>query len=427
MTPKDNALAIILGGGQGSRLFPLTAMRSKPAVPLAGKYRLIDIPVSNCLNSEIQRMYILTQFNSESLNRHIHRTYGFAVFQEGFISIVAAEQTPDNRSWFQGTADAVRQGWRHFEQWRARSHLILAGDHLYRMDYRAFLRQHEETGADVTVSVIACGEAEASGFGLLKLDGGGRIVEFAEKPTGDALEAMRVDTRLVGLDAGEAARRPYLASMGIYVFKPDVLRELLFRDQSQVDFGKQIIPSAIGSLDVRSFLFRGYWQDIGTIRTFFEANLDMAADLPRFNLYDPGSPIFTRPRFLPAAKVRDCRVRGSLIAEGSILNGSEITSSVVGIRSILAAGVRVERSILMGADYYDLDARDVASDGTPPLGIGEGSIISNAIVDKNVRIGRGVRIQNAEGRSTLDGALCTIRDGIVIVPKGTVVPDGTVI
>lgn len=427
MTPKNGVLAIILGGGQGSRLFPLTALRSKPAVPLAGKYRLIDIPVSNCVNSDIHQMYILTQYNSESLNRHIHRTYGFALFQEGFIDIIAAEQTLDNRDWFQGTADAVRQGWRHFDQWHARAHLILAGDHLYRMNYRDFLRHHEETGADVTVSVVACGPDEASGFGLLKIDRSGRIVEFAEKPKGEALEAMRVDTRAMGLDAEEAERRPFLASMGIYVFKPRVLRELLFKDPLQLDFGKQVIPSAIRARDVQSYLFRGYWQDIGTIRTFFDANMDMASDLPKFNLYDPASPIFTRPRFLPAAKVRDCRVQGSLIAEGSILNGSEIANAVVGIRSIISPQVRIERSILMGADFYDFESRGVATNGIPPLGIGEGTTISNAIIDKNVRIGRGVRIQNVEGRVEHDGERYYIRDGVVIVPKSTIIPDGMVI
>lgn len=429
MARKEDILAIILGGGQGTRLFPLTALRSKPAVPLAGKYRLIDIPVSNCINSGITKMYVLTQFNSASLNRHIHQTYRFSQFSDGFVDILAAEQTLENRDWFQGTADAVRQNWRHFEQWNLDTYLILAGDHLYRMDYRDFIRRHWEMGADVTISVIACTEAEAGGFGLLKIDEMGRITEFREKPQGDALRAMRVDTTTIGLSAEDAQHRPYLASMGIYVFKRDVLSDLLFRDLSMVDFGKQIIPAAIRSVRVQAFLFDGYWRDIGTIRSFYEANMDLTQEIPRFNLYDPEAPIYTRPRYLPPAKIRECRIHDSIIAEGSILSGAELVHCVVGIRTRLAQGVRAERSILMGADFYQsLD--QIKSDhqrGIPPVGVGEQTVITNAIIDKNARIGRRVQILNEQQRRDFDGENYYIRDGIVIVPKNAIIPDGTVI
>ncbi|MBI3950144.1 MAG: glucose-1-phosphate adenylyltransferase [Acidobacteria bacterium] len=429
MARKDEVLAIVLGGGQGTRLFPLTGMRSKPAVPLAGKYRLIDVAVSNCINSDIIKIYVLTQFNSASLNRHISRTYRFSRFTEGFIDILAAEQTLDNRDWFQGTADAVRQNWRHFEQWNLKTFLILAGDHLYRMNYRDFVRHHQETKADVTISVIACTEEEASGFGLLKIDSAGRMVEFREKPKGADLQRMRVDTSVIGLSREEAERRPYLASMGIYVFNPQVLYDLLLSDRSKVDFGKEVIPSAIGKYQVQAFLFNGYWQDIGTIKSFYQANMDLTMLMPKFNLYDPEAPIYTRPRFLPPAKIRECRVHDSLIAEGSILSGAELIHCIVGIRTRISTNVRVERSIIMGADFYQTTEETEADyrRGLPPVGLGQDSVIKTAIIDKNARIGRGVRILNEEDRQEFDSENCYIRDGIVIIPKNAALPDGFVI
>jgi glucose-1-phosphate adenylyltransferase len=429
MARKDEVLAIILGGGQGTRLFPLTGVRAKPAVPLGGKYRLIDVPVSNCINSGITKMYVLTQFNSASLNRHISRTYRFSRFTDGFVDILAAEQTLDNRDWFQGTADAVRQNWRHFEQWNLKTFLILAGDHLYRMDYDDFVRHHRETKADLTISVVACTEEEASGFGLVKIDSSGRIVEFREKPKGEELHAMRVDTSRIGLSPDEAQRRPYLASMGIYVFNPSILYKLLFDDSAKVDFGRELIPSAIGTYQVHAYLFDGYWRDIGTIKSFFEANMDLTMLMPKFNLYDPEAPIYTRPRFLPPAKIRECRVHDSLIAEGSILSGAELVHCIVGIRTRISHHVRVERSIIMGADFYQT-TEQIEEDyqrGTPPIGIGEDTIIKNAIIDKNARIGRHVRILNEPGREEFDSDNYFVRDGIVIVPKNATVPDGTVI
>mgnify|MGYP000069244178 CR=1 FL=1 len=429
MARKDDVLAIILGGGQGTRLFPLTKDRAKPAVPLAGKYRLVDISVSNCINSGITRIYVLTQFNSASLNRHISRTYQFGPFLEGFVDILAAEQTLENRNWFQGTADAVRRGWRHFEQWRAETYLILAGDHLYRMDYRAFLVHHERTRADVTLSVVAVEEERASDLGLLKIDAGGWVVEFREKPTGAALQEMRTDTAQIGLSPEEAARRPYLASMGIYVFRKSVLRELLEGYPQYVDFGREIIPEAIRRYRVQAYLFDGYWEDIGTIRAFYEANISLTLPVPKFNLYDPDAPIYTHPRYLPPAKIRDCRIHDCLIADGSILNGAELIQCVIGVRSRIERGARLVRTIVMGADFYQT-LEEMAADrarGIPIVGIGEGTEIVGAIIDKNARIGAGVRIVNADGREHADGEGWYIRDGIVVVPRYAIIPDGTVI
>jgi glucose-1-phosphate adenylyltransferase len=429
MARKDDVLAIILGGGQGTRLFPLTKDRAKPAVPLAGKYRLVDISVSNCINSGITKIYVLTQFNSASLNRHISRTYQFGPFLEGFVDILAAEQTLENRDWFQGTADAVRRGWRHFEQWRAETYLILAGDHLYRMDYRAFLAHHERTRADVTLSVVAVEEGRASDFGLLKTDAGGWIVEFREKPRGAALQEMRTDTARIGLPPEEAARRPYLASMGIYVFRKSVLRELLEAYPQYVDFGREIIPEAIRRYRVQAYLFDGYWEDIGTIRAFYEANIGLTLPIPRFNLYDPDAPIYTHPRYLPPAKIRDCRIHDCLIADGSILNGAELVHCVIGVRSRIERGARLVRTIVMGADFYQT-LEEMEADrarGIPVVGIGEDAEIVGAIIDKNARIGAKVRIVNAEGREHADGDGWYIRDGIVVVPRNAVIPEGTVI
>jgi glucose-1-phosphate adenylyltransferase len=427
---KKETLALILGGGQGSRLFPLTSHRSKPAVPLGGKYRLIDITLSNCINSDISKVYVLTQFNSASLNRHIARTYRFSPFSDGFVDILAAEQTPENKNWFQGTADAVRQIMVHIGDINPDNVLVLSGDHLYRMDYRLFLQHHQETSADVTVSVIPCDEEHASSFGLLKTDEESRIIEFREKPPKDQLPAMRVESNHLGLTREDAERRPYLASMGVYLFKFDALREML-KDDKYADFGGEVIPAAIDLFNVQAFLFDGYWEDIGTISSFYHANLDMASILPKFNLFDVDAPIYTRARFLPGSKLIDCQVRDSIISEGCILNRVWIDHSVIGIRSRIENYSRIEHSLIMGADYYQmLDELEMERrHGIPWMGIGENTIIRKAIIDKNVRIGSNVRILNEAGRDNYDDPNGTyyIREGIVIVPKGVTITDGTVI
>ncbi len=421
-------LALVLGGGQGTRLFPLTLHRSKPAVPLGGKYRLIDITVSNCINSDINHIYVLTQFNSASLNRHISQTYRFSRFSDGFVETLAAEQTPDNPHWFQGTADAVRQVMMHVTDFAPHHVLILSGDHLYQMDYRAFLERHIETNADVSVSVVPCEETNASSFGLLRTDGDGRIIEFREKPPLDKLSAMLVDTTSFGLSREEATRRPYLASMGVYLFKLATLREML-KDDTYTDFGGELLPAAIPDLNVQAHLFDGYWEDIGTISSFYHANLDMASVMPRFNLFNADAPIFTRPRFLPGSKLIDCEVRNSIVSDGCIMNRVSVVNSLIGLRSRVQNFTRIEYSLVMGADYYQtLD--DLGLDnkrGLPLIGIGENTVIKKAIIDKNVRIGANVRILNEAGRDDFDGNNYFIREGIVIIPKGAIITDGTII
>ena len=422
-------LSLILGGGVGARLSPLTLQRSKPAVPLAGKYRLIDITVSNCINSGLHYIYVLTQFNSASLNRHIARTYRFSRFSDGFVEILAAEQTPENKSWFQGTADAVRQVMLHIESFEPSDVLILSGDHLYQMDYSKFLAHHNERNADVTISVIPTDYARASSFGLLKTDDEGKITEFREKPPADQLEAMRVDTSKLGLSAEEAERRPFIASMGVYVFKYEALRELL-KGTAYTDFGSEVLPVAIGKYNVQAYLFNGFWEDIGTIRSFYNANLDLASVMPKFNLFDADAPIFTRPRYLPGTKFQgSCSISNSLISEGCILNSVAISRSVVGIRSRIEGGSMIENTMMMGADYYQA-LPELASDrnaGLPWVGIGENTIIRNAIIDKNVRIGSNVRILNEAGLSDHDGGNYMIREGVVVIPKGATITDGTII
>jgi glucose-1-phosphate adenylyltransferase len=429
MAQNDNVVAVILGGGAGSRLFPLTRERSKPAVPLGGKYRLIDVPVSNCINSNVTQIFVLTQYNSASLNRHISQTYRFSSFSSGFVEILAAEQRKDSPDWFQGTADAVRQILPHLRDWRLKTLLILSGDHLYRMDYRRFLERHYSTNADVTISVIPSNPADAEGFGLVKTDAVGKIVEFREKPKGDALEAMRVDTTNFGLTAEEAERRPYLASMGIYVFDYPKLIELLQADDSAVDFGGELIPSAISQYNVQAHLFNGYWEDIGTIRAFYEANLDLASPLPKFNFFDTESPIYTRSRYLPPSKIHDCDIDNSMVTEGCILNGVHARSSIIGLRSRIDGGSRIESSIVMGSDFYESieEIKANIERGKPHIGIGTNTAIRRAIVDKNVRIGKNVKLLNAGGIENYDGpnGCFYIREGIIIVPKGATIEDGT--
>ncbi|MFN2501292.1 MAG: glucose-1-phosphate adenylyltransferase [Pyrinomonadaceae bacterium] len=429
MGRHDNVVAVILGGGAGSRLFPLTQERSKPAVPLGGTYRLIDVPVSNCINSEITQIFVLTQYNSASLNRHISRTYRFSSFSTGFVEVLAAEQTKDNPQWFQGTADAVRQMLPHLRDWRVDTLLILSGDHLYRMDYRDFLTRHFDTGADLTISVIPCAAEEADGFGLLKTDGSGHIVEFKEKPKGTALEEMRVDTTAFGLSSDAAASRPYLASMGIYVFNYNKLVELLKTDHSWVDFGREIIPAAIHKYTVQAHLFKDYWEDIGTIRAFYEANLDLASPLPKFNFFDASAPIYTRSRYLPPSKLHNCDIDNSMVSEGCILNGVKVRKSIIGLRSRIDHGADIENSIVMGSDFFEAlsEIQSNLNTGRPHVGVGAQSILRRCIIDKNVRIGKNVKLLNQGNIENYDSPERSfyIREGIIIVPKNAVIPHGT--
>jgi glucose-1-phosphate adenylyltransferase len=431
MPANPRLLAVILGGGAGNRLFPLTQQRSKPAVPLGGKYRLVDIALSNCINSDILRTFVLTQYNSASLNRHVAQTYRFSPFSNGFVEILAAEQTPESPQWFQGTADAVRQVLPHIRNWGIDTLLILSGDHLYRMDYREFLERHYQTNADVTVSVIPCEARSASEFGLLKTDETGRIVEFKEKPKGDDLNSMQVDTTTLGLDANEAQRRPFLASMGIYVFRYDQLEQLLAEDLSGIDFGKHIIPAAIKSRKVQAYMFDGYWEDIGTIGAFYRANLDLTTKIPKFNLFDAEAPVFTRARYLPPSKIEETEINDSIISDGCIINGAKVTNSVVGVRSRISKGVQIESAYLMGADFYQTfeDMRTDLGKGLPRVGIGEGTTIKRAIIDKNARIGKNARLLNEAGVTEADGpgGSYFIRDSIIIVPKNAVIADGAII
>jgi len=399
MSLENQVLAVILGGGAGSRLFPLTRDRSKPAVPLGGKYRLIDVPVSNCINSGVTQIFVVTQYNSASLNRHISQTYRFSSFSTGFVEILAAEQRRDSPGWFQGTADAVRQILPHLRDWRVKTLLILSGDHLYRMDYSKFLDRHKETEADLTISVIPANPEDAQGFGLLKTDSDGRIVQFREKPKGEALEEMWVDTTAFGLDAADAERKPYLASMGIYLFDFEKLVALLKRYPEADDFGGEIIPAAINHHNVQAHLFNDYWEDIGTIKAFYEANLDLAAPLPKFNFFNAAAPIYTRSRYLPPSKIQDSDIGNSLVSEGCILNGVYARNSIIGLRSRIDSGVRIENSIIMGSDFFESipELRENLDSGRPSIGIGRDTHIRRAIVDKNVRIGKGVRLLNEAG------------------------------
>lgn len=425
-------LAIILGGGAGTRLYPLTKLRAKPAVPLAGKYRLIDIPVSNCINSEIFRIYVLTQFNSASLNRHLSRTYNFTGFNEGFVEVLAAQQTPENPNWFQGTADAVRQYNWLFQEWDVSEYLILSGDHLYRMDYSDFIRRHRETEADITISVLPIDEKRASDFGLMKMDKAGRIVDFSEKPKGDALKQMQVDTTVLGLTPEQAKESPYIASMGIYVFKPQVLIELLRQYQDYTDFGKEIIPAAASTHNIQAYLFEDYWEDIGTIAAFYEANLALTQQPhPPFSFYDEKAPIYTRGRSLPPTKVLNCRITETMISEGCILKDCQIHHSVLGIRTRVESGCTIQDTLIMGSDYYQHqeNRQGDLEKGAIPLGIGPNTTIRGAIVDKNARIGRDVQIINKERvqESNREEQGFYIRDGIVVVIKNATIPDGTII
>jgi glucose-1-phosphate adenylyltransferase len=424
----SKVLCVILGGGQGSRLFPLTKDRAKPAVPLAGKYRIVDIPISNCINSRFRRIYVLTQFNSTSLHSHISRTYKFDQFSSGFVEILAAQQTYNDTSWYEGTADAVRKNLIHFMNHDFDYLLILSGDQLYRMDLQEVIEQHREAGAEITVATLAVKAAETPALGIMQIDPAGRVTKFLEKPKDPALlepfkmpEAIRAK---VGIQPGDDL---YLASMGIYVFNRQIVKGLL--DNPLSDFGKHIIPHAISTHRVFSYVYQGYWEDIGTIRNFFEANLDLVSELPRFNFFDMSAPIFSRPRYLPGSKINGATIDHAVIADGCIINHGRINHSVVGLRTIIGNGTELNRVVILGSDYYESQESVVRHEreGLPRMGIGANCRIDNAIIDKNARIGNNVTISAAGKTENVDHELYFVRDGIVIIPKDAVIPHGTVI
>jgi glucose-1-phosphate adenylyltransferase len=418
----NDVLAIILGGGQGSRLFPLTQTRSKPAVPIGGKYRLIDVPVSNCLHADLRRIFVLTQFNSASLNRHISQSYHMDPFSRGFVDIIAAEQTPDNPHWFQGTADAVRQAARHFAGYDADYYLILAGDHLYRMDYGRLLDAHVDHDADITVAALSVTPEDATSMGLFLFDREGHIVAFEEKPTMARLSQLggSVPSGNFFYNRVHSEEKPFIASMGIYVFSREVLLDLVAHTEG-TDFGREIIPASLGSHNVKAYLHDGYWADVGTVESFYEANILLTQPHAPFKFYDPDRPIYTHGRFLPPSHMRSCTVRESLIGDGCFLDECAIENSVVGIRTHVGQGTRITRSVLLGADSYS------PSTESPTLGIGRDVVLDRVIIDKNASIGDGARIVNETGVQHADGHGYYIRGGIVVVPKGATIAPGTTI
>ncbi len=421
----DEIIAIILGGGAGTRLYPLTKHRAKPAVPLAGKYRLIDVPISNCINSHISRIFVLTQFNSASLNRHIARAYRFDRFRQGFVTILAAEQTPFSKDWFQGTADAVRQSMRHVSIFQYDYVLILSGDQLYSMDYREMTEHHKQLGAGITIATIPVTAQEAPGFGILKTADQHLITEFYEKPPHEELAGKESPVS----EEMQAAGRVYLASMGIYIFSRGVLRDLLDGHPNAHDFGKEIIPNAIDTYRVVSFPFSGYWSDIGTIRSFYDANLMLAQRHPQFDLYNPKRPLYTNARMLPPAKVQSSYIQDSIIAEASIVVNSQITNSVIGLRSFIGSNTTIKDTIFMGADYFpwhDVTLRETVEGPARP-GVEEESYIEGAIIDRNGSIGKRCVIKNREHVQEGEGPNFYIRDGIVVIPKNAEIPDDTII
>lgn len=423
----ENVISVILGGGRGTRLYPLTKLRCKPAVPFGGKYRLIDIPISNCINSAVNRVFVLSQFNSASLNRHVTRTYRFGSFSRGFVEVLAAQQTMTSSDWYQGTADAVRQNLPAFSSRPHREVLILSGDHLYRMDYRDFIDRHRASGADITIGVIGVTRKQAPGLGIMSTDSEGRITHFTEKPrTTEELAALKLTQSLPGQSEKPSGKRDYLASMGIYIFNRDVLSKVL-DNPDKTDFGREVIPDAIERFRVMAYFFDDYWRDIGTIRSFYEANLELTAPVPPFNFYDEAYPVFSRARFLPSSKVNACTVEHSLLADGCIINRSEIRNSVVGLRTVIGRDSRILNSVLMGADVYEDNLRSGNAPDTVPLGIGRQCHIERAIIDKGTRIGDRVKIINRNNVTECDEENYCIRDGIVIVPKNTVIEPGTII
>jgi glucose-1-phosphate adenylyltransferase len=417
----QDVIGVILSGGQGQRLFPLTKFRSKPAVPLGGKYRLIDIPISNCLNSQINRVFVLTQFNSASLNKHIVQTYKFDMFSGGFVDILAAEQTPDNPNWFQGTADAVRQSIKHLLPYTDANYvIILSGDQLYQVDLRRIINFHIDQKADITVAAIPVSAEDAPSLGIMKVQEDGRAITFREKPKPEELPEVRSANRPDGRD--------YLASMGIYVFRKQLLVDLL-TESSAVDFGKDLIPQSIQTRRVSAFLFEGYWEDIGTIRAFYDANLALTDTAPRFNFYDVEAPVYTHPRNLPGSKLNNCNIHHSIISEGCILNGADVKHSIIGVRCRVGAGTTIKHSVVMGADRFETieELEENAAKRIPSIGIGNHCTIINAIIDKDVRIGDNVSIINAHNLQEKDDEHYSIRDGIIVVPKGSLIRSGTVI
>jgi glucose-1-phosphate adenylyltransferase len=420
----SDTLATILGGGQGTRLFPLTATRSKPAVPIGGKYRLIDVPISGCLHADIRRIFVLTQFNSASLNRHISGTYRLDRFSGGFVDILAAEQTPDNPNWYQGTADAVRQAERHLTQHDAEYDLILAGDHLYRMDYAELLDAHRRTGADVTIAAQPVDAETATQMGIFRFDRDGVIAAFEEKPKAPRLHEIGRSIPPGSTFAQHSDEQPFMASMGVYVFTRRILLEMLERE-SGVDFGRELIPNALGKYKVMPFLFRGYWADVGTIESFYDANVMLGRPAAPFRFWDLQRPIYTHLRHLPGSRLTDCHVSNSIIADGCYLDRCRINDSVVGIRSFVQSGAQISRSVLLGADFYE-DAAGERGD-LPPLGIGRDVVLERVIVDKNARIDDGARLINEKKIDHADGEGYFIRGGIIVVPKGGVIRAGTVV
>lgn len=426
MSLSQSVMAVILGGGAGTRLYPLTASRSKPAVPIAGKYRLVDIPISNCINSNINRMFVLTQFNSASLNKHIKNTYHFSAFSTGFVDILAAEQTPDNPGWFQGTADAVRQSLRHISNLEFEYILILSGDQLYQMDFAEMISAHNERNADISIATIPVAAREANEFGIMKTNSENMITSFIEKPKSDVLADWVSDTGIEMQNQG----RVYLASMGIYIFNKQALYKLLKDEYPEAtDFGKEIIPNSINNYKVVSYQYEGYWTDIGNIYSFYEANLELTQEIPSFNLFDNTKTVFTRARMLPPAKISGTTLERTIIAEGSIINASRIQNSVVGIRSRIGHGTTVCDAYIMGNDFYEtLEVMEEnVSKGVPKIGIGERCYIKNAIIDKNCRIGNDVRINGGTHLTNTDHPLYTVKEGIVVVKKGAILQDGFVV
>jgi len=418
-----NLITLVLGGGRGTRLYPLTQYRSKPAVPLAGKYRLIDIPLSNCINSGLNRIYVLTQFNSVSLHRHIRRTYTFDPFDGGFVEILAAQQTNEDEQWYQGTADAVRQNLRYLQQPGIQYVLILSGDQLYRMNFADMLATHRESGADVTIAALPVDREAASSFGIMRLDDGGRVVGFLEKPTTEEeLQLVRTDPAWIDRRGVESRGRDCLASMGIYLFNRDTLVAALEKTDYR-DFGREVFPASIRSRHVQVHLFDGYWEDIGTIKSFYHANLELATPTPPFELAAEGALIYTRARFLPPSRFGGAKIAGSLIADGCLIEqGAQIVNSIIGLRCRIGSGAVIRNSVLMGNDFYERP--ESTPHGAPPVGIGDGALIDGAIVDKNCRIGRNVRVENPQridDRAGVDGVF--IRDGIVVIGKDAVLPD----
>jgi glucose-1-phosphate adenylyltransferase len=422
MAVNNEVLALILGGGQGTRLFPLTQHRSKPAVPIGGKYRLIDIPISSCLHADIRRIFVLTQFNSASLNRHISQSYRMDPFSQGFVEILAAEQTPDNREWFQGTADAVRQARRHFERYDTDYYLILAGDHLYRMNYCELVDAHIDRKADITIAAQPVSAADATAMGIFRFDRAGQIVAFEEKPDAGRLHEIGQSIPPNATFAAHVPDKPFMASMGIYIFSRDVLLDLLAND-TEKDFGREIIPGALGRYRVNSYLFRDYWADVGTVESFYDANVMLTRPGAPFKFYDPRRPVYTHPRFLPGSRLSDCAIRDAIISEGCYLEACRIEESIVGIRTTIQAGTTIRASVLLGADFYEADDDVPARGDNPRLGIGRNVVLDRVIVDKNARIGDGAELVNSSRVQHADGPGYYIRGGIIIVPKnGIIVP-----